>query len=147
MAKNGYNRILLPVDFTEHSSRAAEHALRLARQNDATIHLVHVVNISDDIMPLASSMEFERKAAKAASRALTEFTAKALQGYEKVATEVLSGVPYREILGYIKASKCDLVVMGSYGKGGMDRLLMGSTTERILRRATCPVLVVPPAKR
>lgn len=147
MAKNGFNRILLPVDFTEHSDRAAVHALRLARQNDATIHLVHVVNISDDIMPLVSSMEFERKAVKKAESELRDFAAKRLQGYEKVTTQVLSGVPYREILGYMKSTKCDLVVMGSYGKGSMDRLLMGSTTERILRRATCPVLVIPPTKR
>lgn len=147
MPKNGFNRILLPVDFTEHSNRASDYALRLAKQNDSTIHLVHVVNISDDILPLASSMEFERKGLKKAEKELAEFAAKRFKGYEKVTFSVLSGVPYREILAYIKSQKCDLVVMGSYGKGSIDRLLLGSTTERLLRRSTCPVLVIPPSKR
>lgn len=145
--KNGFTRILLPVDFTEHSERASEYALMLAKKDGASIHAVHVVSISDDIIPLVSSMEFERKAIKKAEDELSKFAARKFNGYEKIECQVLSGVPHRELLGYIKSSKCDLVVIGSYGKGGIDRLLVGSTTERIIRKSTCPVLVIPPSKR
>ncbi|CAG1066187.1 Putative universal stress protein [uncultured bacterium] len=145
--RTGFTNILLPVDFTEYSEKASEYALMLAKRDDAELHVVHVVSVSDDIIPLVSSMEFEKKAAKKAQEELKKFAARKFKGYDKVKTAVLSGVPYREILGAIKSSKCDLVVMGSYGKGGIDRLLVGSTTERILRKSTCPVLVIPPAKR
>lgn len=145
--KNAFTRILLPVDFTEHSDRAAEYALMLAKRDDASLHVVHVVSVSDDIIPLVSSMEFEKKASKKAADELKKFATRKLEGYEKIALQVLSGVPYREILAYAKSSKCDLVVIGSYGKGGIDRFLVGSTTERILRKSTCPVLVIPPSRK
>lgn len=145
--KNGFTRILIPVDFTEHSERAAEYALMLAKRDDASLLVVHVVSVSDDILPLVSSMEFEKKAVKKAENELRSFAARKFKGYENVECEVLSGVPHREILGRIKSSKCDLVVIGSYGKGSIDRFLVGSTTERVLRKSASPVLVVPPSKR
>ncbi len=145
--RNGFTRILVPVDFTEHSERASEYALMIAKRDDASVHLVHVVSVSDDIIPLVSSMEFEKKAIKKAGEELRKFAARKFKGYEKLDCQVLSGVPFREILGYVKSGKCDLVIMGSYGKGGIDRLLVGSTTERVLRKSTCPVLVIPPSKR
>lgn len=147
MAMNGFKRILLPVDFTEHSEMAAAYALRLARQDGSTIHAVHVVNINDDITQLAPTAEFEKKASRKVAALLKDFVAARLEGCDKVQTQILSGVPHREILAYAKSAKCDLVVMGSYGKGGMDRFLVGSTTERVMRKATCPVLVIPPTKR
>jgi len=145
--RTGFTRILVPVDFTEHSERASEYALMLAKRDDASLLVVHVVSVSDDILPLVSSMEFEKKAARKAENELRDFVARKFKGYGNVEFEVLSGVPHREILGRAKSGKCDLVVIGSYGKGGIDRFLVGSTTERVLRKSTCPVLVVPPSKR
>ena len=64
-----------------------------------------------------------------------------------VETRVETGEPYREILNVIKEIRADLLVMDIHGKSGLERGLLGSTAERVIRGATCPVMAIPPAKR
>lgn len=141
--KAGFERILFPTDFTRPSENAAKHALMLAKRDNAALYVVHVVNINDDIAAFFVSSGLEDLISNAEKK-LRIFCSKHLKGYKNIKTEVLAGVPHREILRFSKANKNDVVVVGSYGKGSVDRFLMGSTTEKIIRKSACPVLVIPP---
>src|SRR5204862_3953680 len=65
----------------------------------------------------------------------------------EVNTRVETGTPYRIILGMLEDKKVDLLVMNIHGKGMLDRALLGSTAERVVRAASCPVMLIPPMKR
>ncbi|CAG1064490.1 Putative universal stress protein [uncultured bacterium] len=139
-----FSRILLPTDFSAPSENAAAYALELAKRDKAVLQIVHVVNINKDIAALfvTSGTEY---LVEEAQKSLKKFVSR-LKGYKNITTEVLTGVPHQQLLSFAKKNKSDLVVIGSHGKGRIDRFLLGSNTERVLRKAGCPVLVVPPGK-
>lgn len=143
--KAGFERILLATDFTRPSENAAEYALMLAKRDNAALYVVHVVNINDEIVPFFGSSKLEGLIIETEKK-LRSFCSKYLKGFENIRTEVLTGVPHKEILRFSKANKNDLVVVGSYGKGSVDRFFMGSNAEKIIRKSVCPVLVIPPTK-
>jgi len=140
--KDRFERILLPVDFSGPSEKAAEYALMLARRDNALLQVVHVINVSSDISDLLRPSGL-RGFAREAEKSLEKFMTRHLKGYDNVSAEVLSGVPHVAITGYARKNKSDVIVIGSHGKGALDRLIVGSNTERVLRKAPCPVLVVP----
>ncbi len=148
--KRTISRILLPTDFTGASEAAAEYALMLARQNRARLYVLHVVDTSHEAagfyLPHLSFEKLDKDLKTAASEMLDKFCSRMFKGYRNVERRVLAGEPYREILKVVKGGHVDLIVMGTLGKEGIDRFLFGSTTERVMRRAKCPVLVIPPLK-
>lgn len=139
-----FSRILLPTDFSASSERAASYALELAKRDRAVLQVVHVVNINNDIAAffVTSGIEY---LVEEAQNSLRKFMSR-LKGYKNITSEVLDGVPHQQILSFAKKNKSDLVIIGSHGKGSVDRFLVGSNTERVLRKAGCPVLVVPLGK-
>jgi len=139
-----FSRILLPTDFSAPSERAAAYALQLAKRDKAVLQVVHVVDINKDIAAffVSAGAEF---LVEEAERSLGKFVSR-LKGYKNITAEVLTGVPHQQIVSYAKKKKSDLVVIGSHGKGMVGRFLVGSNTERVLRKAGCPVLVVPPGR-
>lgn len=153
-AKNTNNKIirkiLLPTDFSTVSEEAAAYALTLARQNKARLSVLHVVDTSREAagfyLPHLSYEKLDKEMRAAAADMLGKFTAKMFKGYRNIERHVLAGEPSREILKAIKGGHADLIVMGTNGKEGIDRFFFGSTTERVMRKAGCPVLVIPPAK-
>jgi len=138
-----FSNILIPVDFSAPSEKAAEYALSLAKRDKAVLHVVHVVNVNNDIAAFFVTSGLEDMTSDAELK-LKKFREKNLKGYTNIKTSVLSGVPHQQVLGFAKKNKCDLIVIGSHGKGSVDRFLVGSNTERVIRKAQCPVLVVPP---
>lgn len=147
--KDLFARILFPTDFTDASANAAQYALSLARQNKARLYVLHVVDTSEEAsgfyLPHLSYEKLDKEMVAGASDMLRKFCAARFKGYRNIEPQVLAGEPFKEILRVIKGGKIDLVVMGTFGKTRIDRLLFGSTTERVMRRASCPVLVVPPS--
>lgn len=140
-----FSRILLPTDFSSPSEKAASYALQLARRDKAMLQVVHVVNVNSDISAFFVTSGLESMVEEA-EKNLKKTIAKALKGYKNIKTAVLTGVPHQQILRFARKNKSDLVIIGSHGKGSVDRFLVGSNTERVLRKAGCPVLVVPPDK-
>ena len=140
-----FTRILLPIDFSDASEAAADYALNLAKKDKALLQVVHVLNINNDIASFFASTGVEDLMAEA-ENSLKKFQARYLKGYANIKTDILTGIPHKEVVAFAKKNKSDLVVIGSHGKGSVDRFLVGSNTERVLRKAGCPVLVVPPAK-
>lgn len=138
-----YGTILHPTDGSDASRGAADHAIELAAAHGATLRLLYVVDVSalaaDDYgTVLLDSLE---RSGQEALEALAERAEAA--GVECV-TAIETGTPHREILADAEASGADLVVMGTHGRTGLDRFLLGSVSGRVVRTAAVPVLVVPP---
>ncbi|WP_144906250.1 universal stress protein [Halobellus captivus] len=137
-----YERILVPVDGSAPSDAAADHAITLARDADAALSVVSAVDVhaleaaklDSEALLDAYEAEAEKHVAAVADRARAS-------GVD-VDTAVIRGAPYRAILDRIDAVDADLVVMGSHGRRGLERYLLGSTTERVLRLSAVPVLVL-----
>ena len=121
------SQILFPTDYSEVSRTAGRTAAALARHFKARLHVVHVVPPVTDPGP-----------PDALPAALADIGA----GVEAV-TAVVFGRPAREILAYAARHGIDMIVMGTHGRTGMTRALLGSVAEAVVRRAGCPVLTVP----
>lgn len=132
------NHILCPFDFSPSSETALALASSLARENDAELHLVHVYDEPfaytdefSDVPPADLKVEQER----------WERTKPTVPGVV-CRREFLVGPPVGTLLDYARAHNVDLIVMGTHGRTGVTRLLMGSVAEAVLRRADCPVMTV-----
>lgn len=141
-------RILCPIDFSEFSRHALDHAVAVARRYDAT---VTVLNVCPPVpaAPLVPGAPFAA-VTMAAPGDLDALLASMKRFVDAETTpvpmqfEIGEGDAAREILDRARAIPSDLIVMGTHGRSGFDRLVLGSVTEKVVRRAPCPVLTVPP---
>lgn len=140
-----YDRVLVPTDGSEPSLRAAEHAAELAARFDATLHALYVVDA--DPSPLAVSRADVRETLREVGEQAAEATFEKVQPLADDAgvdleTAVVEGAPAEQIVDYATEQAVDLVVMGTHGRSGLGRRLLGSVTERVVRNAPVPVLTV-----
>ncbi len=142
-------RILCPIDFSEVSSHALEHAVGLARTAGARLTVLHVVH---PLMPRTGMGRLNAAAAPLTDPAALQEPRDRVDaacrqaGGADVAVDiavVAADQPAHAILEQAAAQSADLVVMGTHGTGGFQHLLLGSVAEKVLRRAACPVLTVP----
>jgi nucleotide-binding universal stress UspA family protein len=137
-----YDDILFPTDGSAGADAALDHAIEHALNYGATLHVLYVV---EENVPVAEvgqpdvldelEAEGERIVEDARHRATGA-------GVESVRGAVGGGSPHRAILEYVDDHGIDLVVMGTHGRSGLDRLLLGSVAERVVRAAVCPVMTV-----
>jgi nucleotide-binding universal stress UspA family protein len=138
-----YDAILFPTDGSEGAAVALDHVLDLAAAHGATVHVLNVADttrdsvlrIGDDVVDVLEQ-EGDRVVDDVADRARR-------RGVE-VVTEVRQGSPHSTIVDYAARHGVDLVVMPTHGRRGLERFLLGSTTERVVRRADVPVLTLQP---
>ena len=137
-----YEDILLPTDGSDKIETVVDHAVSLAEVHDATLHVLYVVNtasLSD--LPMESSWD-------GINQALTQEGERALSRVEErapdvtVKTTMVDGSPSKEIVRYAGDNDCDIIVMGTHGRSGVDRLLLGSVAERVVRSSQVPVLTI-----
>src|SRR3989338_7919094 len=121
-------QILFPTDFSDASRLAGTTAADLALQFGARLHVLHVVPPVTDPTPAPANL---RAIAEGLGRALSPVTA------------ITSGLVTRQILAYAKKNAIDLIVLGTHGRTGVSRALLGSVAEAVVRRAPCRVLTVP----
>ncbi|MFB6281943.1 MAG: universal stress protein [Haloferacaceae archaeon] len=137
-----YDEILVPTDGSAAAERAIEHAVDLAGRYDARIHAFYVVDTSAYAAlegagtAVVDALEDQGREAVAA---VVDAAEAAGVPAERV---VRDGSPHRNILDYIDEAGVDLVVMGTHGRRGIDRYLLGSVTERVVRSSPVPVLTV-----
>lgn len=134
------SHILCPVDFSEFSHRALDHAIAMARWYKARLTLLHVfVNMGAVDLPPIVLGDAERE------RLLGEMRRFAGPPADLSIDSLIREAPdiHREILLQIDVLHADLLVIGSHGRTGFEKLLLGSVTEKVIRKATCPVMVVP----
>jgi nucleotide-binding universal stress UspA family protein len=141
-------RILCPIDFSDYSRRALDHAVAIARWYDSTITALHVLSPTPMLPYVTSPVVFAPIELTAVDRDQVLADTKdfiAAEGAPGITVEALvrEGNTVAEILDQATGMHADLLVMGTHGRSGFDRLLLGSITEKVLRKAECPVLTVP----
>lgn len=145
-----YRNILVPTDGSRLSVAAAKSAVRLARELGAKLTSVYVMAPFSPPMeseavafyPAFSASEYEKAARKAADKALAKVTALAAAAKVKSeAVAVTGSSPWKTIIATAKSRKADLIVMASHGRRGLEALLIGSETQKVLTHSKIPVLV------
>jgi len=129
-------RILCPTDFSETSAHAVEQAITIAGYYNAGITGLHVVQ---PIEPSAETLSLESLRQETAA-----FFRCAAPAHVPVDVRIEVGFPARHIIECASRLPADLIVIGTHGTGGFEHLVVGSVTEKVLRKASCPVLTVPP---
>jgi len=139
-------RILCPTDFSDFSERAYDYGLSLARHYNAELYLLHVVRpviIGYPEYAIPDSVnEFYGELREHAEDQLREFAKVHAEGGVQARVAVEEGVVTESILDFAHKNSVDMIVMGTHGRRGFQRLTLGSVSERVLRRAGCPVLAV-----
>jgi nucleotide-binding universal stress UspA family protein len=140
-----FDRILVPTDFTEISQRALDYAKTIATRGSSELLLVHVNPPMDLITPPEAAW-IDTTEVQSLHEEQLEQSGAALrsEGFRARAISV-TGPLYDQILSSVKQYKADLIVLGTHGKKGLERFLLGSDAEAVLRHADCPVLSVGPA--
>jgi nucleotide-binding universal stress UspA family protein len=140
-------RILCPIDFSDHSIHALDHAVAFAKWYGSSLTLLHVRPPAPVAYPVGPGMvaTFLTPQERAALLdAMHRIERERCNGITCTA-EVVEGPPAAEILSQAESMAADFVVMGTHGRSGFERLMLGSITEKVLRTAACPVLTVPPS--
>jgi nucleotide-binding universal stress UspA family protein len=137
-----FARILVPTDFSAPSEAALAYGRELATQFDAALHLMHVAE-----NPFLRAAAMDRRALEeAAVRRLQERLTEAERRRGAVAIVEQSDEPANEILRYAESANIELIVMGTHGRTGLARMVVGSVAEAVVRAAPCPVLTVHSAE-
>jgi len=137
--------ILVPTDFSPNADRALEYALELARKLDATVTVLHVyeipvLGVPDGTLVLAA--DIAEQIVLGADQALVDLAARCKARGLDVRTRLENGDAREAVENVARDIDADLVVMGTHGRKGVTRFLMGSVAEAVLRTSTRPVLIV-----
>ena len=146
-----YHRILLPTDGSENAKRAGKHAIWIADASGADIIVLNVIEPyypQISALPNFSEVVFDelreegKNAVESFKQDLELNQCSGICKNIRLTTKINEGKAYLEILKTIKKENIDLVIIGASGRHGLDRFLLGSVTERVVREANVPVLVV-----
>jgi nucleotide-binding universal stress UspA family protein len=138
--------ILFPTDFSEGSAQALQYAVDMSKRYGSKLYVVHVIydiaKATGWYVPHVSMDEMYKDIQEGAKKELERFGVEELAGVKNVERRVITGVPHEEIINFVRANKIDLVIMGTHGRKGIDKILFGSTAAQVVRHAPCPVLTV-----
>lgn len=141
-----FQKILLPTDFSDESLYALSYAVDLAKIFNAKLYLLHVIydieKASSLHIPHPSLTELYKDLEAHAKRNLDSFGIDIRGELKDVETHVKRGIPYEEIIKFASENGIDLIIIGTLPRSGVERFFVGSTTQRVIRNAPCPVLVV-----
>lgn len=140
-----FQRILCPVDFSPTSEEAITCALDIGRKFGSRIYILHVMDetIMDSLFLGDSPIDSVRASlTRKAERAMDEFVRRLVRHFENFDIVFASGIPAREIVKTAENLTASLIVIGTHGRTGIEHVLFGSTAEKVIREAPCPVLAV-----
>lgn len=146
-----FKRMLVAVDFSDYSQEAMRIAAGLAGGEKCRVLVLHVCNAPKAVDPaimttqsraIKSLIDLQKEMAAAAEMKLVDWIGHYEWNGADVGCEVLSGAAHKVITSRAREIDADLIVMGSYGRSGFARRLIGSTTEKVLRKTRCPLLAV-----
>ena len=135
-----YSRILVPTDGSVGSAHVALQAIDLAETYGATIHVLHVVD--ENVRGLVAGFGDEDELEDRGKRAVERVEEMARHHGIDVVTAIENGDPARRIVDYAEEVDADLIIAGTHGRSGVERRLIGSVAERVVRQARCPVMTV-----
>jgi nucleotide-binding universal stress UspA family protein len=138
-----YDHILVPTDGSDEVAGAVAEAIDLAAAVGGRVHALYVVD-SRNYSTLTDSkwLTLEEALREEGEAAVGTVEARAAEADVPVTTAVERGIPHERIIEYATANEIDLVVMGTHGRTGLDRVLLGSVTEKVVRQSPVPVLVI-----
>lgn len=139
------HRILVPTDFTETSDRALEYAIELARRFDASVTLMHAYQIPAYGFPdtaIIASAELATQMSTAAQARLNALIDSFKTSGISMVAILRDGVPWEEVKSVAEEIQADLIVIGTHGRRGLARALLGSVAENVIRTSNLPVLVI-----
>jgi nucleotide-binding universal stress UspA family protein len=136
-----YHKILLPTDGSEGAEAALEHALEIAEKYGAELHILYVADVRvDSTTDMWTNMLGQLE--EMGKEATEEIAEKVEEAGVETVTEVSRGIPHEEINSYVDENDIDLIIMGTHGRTGIDRILLGSVAEKVIRTSEKPVLTV-----
>ena len=137
-------KILIPTDGSDHSIRAAEYGISIAKTHDAQITVVFVLDdvVVDRFTKVTEREGVERELKADGQRYINYILGLAEKDGVKATSLIAKGRPFEQIVHLANGLEMDLIVMGTYGGRGAERILLGSVAERVIEYAHCPVLVV-----
>jgi nucleotide-binding universal stress UspA family protein len=139
-------KILFPTDFSEGSYHALPYAVDLSKHYSAKLYIIHVIydifKATDSHIPHVSADELYREMSDWAGKEIESCCVEEIRGLTNVEKVVLKGIPHEEIINFASEEKIDMIILGTYGKVGIERFIFGSTAEKVVRRAPCPVMTV-----
>ena len=138
-AKLGWNTLLLATDGSPYSNAAVDKAIDLAKERNAKLKAISVIYSNDEFYTLGHGAL--RELIDKAKAMLAEVSEKAAAAGVEIETVVKEGEPHQAITPLATEADADMIIMGSHGRKGLTRLLMGSVTERVIGFSPCPVLV------
>ena len=143
-----FKTILFATDFSDNSEYAFEYALALAKKFEALLAIIHVINEPVDLrgfyVPHISFESLEEEIEEGARKMMDRFCRSHVRDYEPVMTFIVPGVPYDEVIKKALELSADLIIMGTHGRTGIDRILFGSVAEKVVKSSPIPVLTVRP---
>jgi nucleotide-binding universal stress UspA family protein len=145
-------KILYPTDFSDLSLVALKYAKSFAEQFNSQLHCLHVIDeayqywlaMGPDGVPVGPDIN---QLLQSAQKQMNDLADKHLTDVPKLVTRVVTGKPFIEIVRYAREQAMDMIVIATHGRSGLKHVLMGSVTERVLRRSPCPVLTVQSGER
>jgi len=136
-----YKRILVPVDFDESSLKALETAAEIAKQNDGTVFVLHIVPVDIDVSGMPQYVDLIKRQESLDHEKLTAIAKQQLAGVKWETLDEM-GKPADVIAEVAAKLPADVIVMVTHGRRGLARLVEGSIAEKVLRNAPCPVLAI-----
>jgi len=145
-----FKKILFPVDLSESSEKILPYVQAVAKKFEAKIHILFAARVFEYFtsiyVPHPSINKFEKEIIDGAEKKLYEFIDKYFKEYPGTKTVVVAGDASEEIINYIESQGIDLIIMGTHGRKGLDKVMFGSVAERVVKTSPVPVLVVNPYK-
>lgn len=142
----GLKKILVPIDFSDNSKKALRYAIPFAQQFNASLILMYIVEPtiypSDFGFGQVGFPDVEKELHEKAISEMSALIESVVPAALKSETKVGSGIPFVEITTYAKEEDVDMIIVATHGRTGVEHILFGSTAEKIIRKAPCPVLVV-----
>ncbi|MBI4496268.1 MAG: universal stress protein [Deltaproteobacteria bacterium] len=143
-----FKKILFSTDFSENAKWALKYALSIARKYGAKLYILHVMQQASYPLGMYAEISFDamdkfnRDLAEATEREMKNLCRTELGDFQDYESLIASGTPFLEILRTAKEKEADLIVVGTHGRTGLDHVLFGSTAEKVVRKAPCPVLSI-----
>lgn len=142
--------IITALDFSDATKDVLAAAMLMAQLQDATLHIIHVLEPEPTYTAYGMTPEefpaiqvFQNESQRRAEARLNDAVTTAKTLVKDVRAELIVGSPFHSIIDYAETQKADLVVIGTHGHGAVAALLIGSVAEGLVRKAICPILVIP----
>ncbi len=137
-------KILCPIDHSDGSKEALKYAVSFAMKNEAKLYLLHVIDIRsfDESIDTMAAQIPNDETIKQLKTKLLECIPEEIRSDMQIEALVVQGIPFAEIISIAKTNKVDMIVMGTHGRTGLAHIMIGSVSEKVVRKAHCPVLTV-----